>query len=75
MIDDHERSEGYEGPSYYIGVDLGQAMRAIAALCKRRPNAQFVIVGGDEVSYGSQAPGGQTWREVALKEVTLTYRK
>ena len=48
-----------------------QAMRAIAILCKRRPEAHFVIVGGDEVSYGSQAPGGQTWREVALKEVTL----
>ncbi|WP_119421092.1 glycosyltransferase family 4 protein [Desertibaculum subflavum] len=48
-----------------------QAMRAIAILCKRRPNAQFVIVGGDEVSYGTQPPDGQTWREVALKEVTL----
>lgn len=48
-----------------------QAMRTIAILCRRRPNAQFVIVGGDEVSYGNQAPEGQTWREVALKEVTL----
>lgn len=48
-----------------------QAMRAIAILCKRRPSAQFVIVGGDEVSYGNQAPEGQTWREVALREVTL----
>ena len=48
-----------------------QAMRTIAILCKRRPNAQFIIVGGDEVSYGTQAPEGRTWREVALKEVTL----
>lgn len=48
-----------------------QAMRAIAILCKRRPKAQFVIVGGDEVSYGTPPPDGQTWREVALKEVTL----
>jgi glycosyltransferase involved in cell wall biosynthesis len=48
-----------------------QAMHAIAILCKRRPNAHFVIVGGDDVSYGVQPPNGQTWREVALKEVTL----
>jgi glycosyltransferase involved in cell wall biosynthesis len=48
-------------------------MRALPALLKERPQAQVVIVGGDQVSYGA-APdpavqGEKTWREVFIKEV------
>lgn len=44
-------------------------MRALPSLLKRRPKARVVIVGGDEVSYGTPAPPGQTFREVMLAEV------
>jgi glycosyltransferase involved in cell wall biosynthesis len=44
-------------------------MRALPDLLKRRPKAQVVIVGGDEVSYGTPPPPGQTFREVMLAEV------
>ncbi|NDF46568.1 MAG: glycosyltransferase, partial [Betaproteobacteria bacterium] len=48
-------------------------MRALPALLRKRPNARVVIVGGDQVSYGS-APdpavhGASSWREVFLQEV------
>ena len=46
-------------------------MRALPTLLARRPQASVVIVGGDEVSYGSSAPGGKTWRETLLDEVEL----
>lgn len=44
-------------------------MRALPDLLARNPLAQFVIVGGDEVSYGSQPKGAVNWREAMLKEV------
>ncbi len=44
-------------------------MRALPELLKRRPNAQVVIVGGDEVSYGSAPPKGQTWKQIYIDEV------
>ena len=44
-------------------------MRALRELMRRRPNAKFVVVGGDDVSYG-MAPGrGTTWRRRMLEEV------
>jgi len=48
-------------------------MRALPALLRQRPSAQVVIVGGDQVSYGS-APdpavhGAASWREVFTQEV------
>jgi glycosyltransferase involved in cell wall biosynthesis len=46
-------------------------MRAVAELCRRRPKTQFVIVGGDEVSYGTRLPNGETYRQRMLKEVTI----
>lgn len=46
-------------------------MRVVEELCKRRPNAHFVIIGGDDVSYGRRLPEGQTYRAQALKEVTI----
>ena len=44
-------------------------MRALPALLRERPNAHVLLVGGDEVSYGSMPRGGGTWRQVMLKEV------
>lgn len=48
-----------------------EMVRAIPRLLERRPDADVVIVGGDEVSYGSAAPGGGSWREWMAKEVPL----
>lgn len=44
-------------------------MRALPDVMAARPNAQVVIVGGDEVSYGAAAPNGKTWKDVFLDEV------
>ncbi|MFD1508975.1 glycosyltransferase [Lacimonas salitolerans] len=44
-------------------------MRALPQLLKERPNAQVLIVGGDEVSYGSSPPKGQTWKQIFIDEV------
>ncbi len=44
-------------------------MRALPELLKARPNAQVLIVGGDEVSYGAQPPKGQTWKQKYIDEV------
>lgn len=44
-------------------------MRALPDILARRPNAQVLIVGGDDVSYGRHAPDGKTWRAAMLEEV------
>ena len=44
-------------------------MRALPDVMAARPNAQVVIVGGDEVSYGAAAPNGKTWKDIFLDEV------
>src|SRR5579862_3758397 len=44
-------------------------MRALPDLLRRRKNAQVVILGGDEVSYGAPAPPKSTFREMMLKEL------
>jgi len=44
-------------------------MRALPDVMAARPNAQVVIVGGDEVSYGAAAPDSQTWKQIFLDEV------
>lgn len=44
-------------------------MRALPGILKRRPNAQIVLLGGDEVSYGAKAPKGQTWKQIYIDEV------
>jgi glycosyltransferase involved in cell wall biosynthesis len=46
-----------------------QFMRSLPAILKARPNAQVVIVGGDEVSYGHRLPPGQTHRQLLLDEL------
>ncbi len=44
-------------------------MRALPAIQKARPGAITLIVGGDEVSYGSAPAPNRTWREVMMAEV------
>lgn len=44
-------------------------LRALPAILTARPDAQVVIVGGDETSYGSRPKEGGTWRERMLAEV------
>lgn len=43
-------------------------MRALPELLQRRPNAQVIIVGGDEVSYG-QRPSTGSYRQQMLAEL------
>lgn len=44
-------------------------MRALPEIQRRRPNALTLIVGGDDVSYGSKPPEGKTWKQIFLEEV------
>jgi glycosyltransferase involved in cell wall biosynthesis len=44
-------------------------LRAVPEIQRRRPEARFVVVGGDEVSYGRRAGKDTTWREHYLAEV------
>jgi glycosyltransferase involved in cell wall biosynthesis len=44
-------------------------MRALPDVLAARPEAQVVIVGGDEVSYGQAPKAGGTWKQLLLAEV------
>ena len=44
-------------------------MRALPEVMAARPQAQVVIVGGDEVSYGSAPKGAKGWKDLILSEV------
>lgn len=44
-------------------------MRALPAVLAARPQAQVVIVGGDEVSYGTAPKGQKGWKQQILSEV------
>ena len=44
-------------------------MRALPEILRQRPNAHVVIIGRDEVSYGSPPKAGGTWRQAMLAEV------
>lgn len=44
-------------------------MRALPEILRRRPQARCILIGGDEVSYGSLPKGGGTWRDCMLREV------
>ena len=44
-------------------------MRALPDVLKARPKAQVIIVGGDEVSYGSAPKGEKGWKDKILNEV------
>lgn len=44
-------------------------MRALPEILRRRPLARVLVVGGDEVSYGSRLPSGRNYRERMLEEL------
>ncbi len=44
-------------------------MRALPAVMQARPEAQVLIVGGDEVSYGSAPKDQKGWKDVILNQV------
>jgi glycosyltransferase involved in cell wall biosynthesis len=44
-------------------------MRALPEILAARPQAQVVIVGGDEVSYGAPPKGAKGWKDTILAEV------
>ncbi|HEY6095481.1 MAG TPA: glycosyltransferase family 4 protein [Gallionellaceae bacterium] len=46
-----------------------QFMRSLPEILKRRPNAQVLIVGGDETSYGHRLPEGKTHKQLLLNEL------
>ena len=44
-------------------------MRALPRVLAERPEAQVVIVGGDEVSYGAAPKGAKGWKDTILDEL------
>ncbi|GAB4170704.1 MAG: glycosyltransferase family 4 protein [Rickettsiaceae bacterium] len=48
-----------------------QVMYAIEILMKKHPNAHFLMVGGDGVSYGTVLPDGKTYRQKMLEQLDL----
>jgi glycosyltransferase involved in cell wall biosynthesis len=46
-------------------------MRALPAVLAARPEAQVVLIGGDDASYGARPKDGRTWKETFLDEVRL----
>lgn len=44
-------------------------MRSLPEILQRRPKAQVLVIGGDDVSYGSKLPNGETYRRRLLREV------
>ena len=49
-------------------------MRAAAIIAARRPDALFVVVGGDGAGYGRPRSDGNSWREAMLAETGLGER-
>lgn len=47
-----------------------QFMRSLPALMRARPNAHFLLVGGDHVSYGPTPANGKTYKQIYLDEVS-----
>jgi glycosyltransferase involved in cell wall biosynthesis len=44
-------------------------MRALPELLRQRPQAQVLLVGREEVSYGQNHPSGQSWKAAMMNEV------
>lgn len=44
-------------------------MRSLPAVLEQRPNAQVLIVGGDDVSYGARLPDGRSHKQHMLDEL------
>ena len=43
-----------------------QALEAAAKVIRKNPDALFVFVGGNGVSYGTPPPGGGSWKDALL---------
>jgi glycosyltransferase involved in cell wall biosynthesis len=50
-------------------------MRSLPQLLQRRPQAQVVLVGGDEVSYGARPASGGNWKDKLIAEVRPKLRE
>ncbi len=48
-----------------------QVLEAAAKVVRQRPDALFVCVGGDGVSYGVPPPGGGAWKDHLLKSLDI----
>ncbi|WP_046116781.1 glycosyltransferase family 4 protein [Ensifer aridi] len=48
-----------------------QALEAAAKVVRRHPDALFVFVGGDGVSYGAPPPGGGSWKDHLLESLDV----
>jgi len=46
-------------------------MQAAELILKRRPNTHILVVGGDDVSYGSKRQDGKSYREHVVEELDL----
>jgi glycosyltransferase involved in cell wall biosynthesis len=44
-------------------------MRALPQILQARPHANVVIVGGDDVSYGTKPSMGRNWKQIFLDEI------
>lgn len=44
-------------------------MRALPQILANRPQAEVLIVGGDQVSYGAKAPDGKSWLQIFAEEL------
>jgi glycosyltransferase involved in cell wall biosynthesis len=44
-------------------------MKGLPSILTRRPNAQVLIVGGDDVSYGSRLAAGKSYKQQILQEL------
>ncbi len=53
----------------YRGFDV--FMQAVEKLCQRRQDCQFIIAGGDEISYSPPLPAGETYRQRSMKQCDI----
>lgn len=44
-------------------------MRALPGILRQRPKARCIIIGRNEVSYGSRPPGGGSWKDHMFREM------
>ncbi|MDI7865234.1 glycosyltransferase family 4 protein [Rhizobiaceae bacterium n13] len=73
------RTLGPDGPPVvtFVARDLEpyrgfpQVLEAAAKVVRQRPDALFVFVGGDGVSYGMPPPGGGAWKDHLLRSVDI----
>lgn len=65
----HEEIISYSVRNLEPSRGFHRFMRLLPKLQKLRPNARFVIVGGDEKSYSPRHRSGKSWREIMLEEV------